>query len=63
MDCPCKDCKERHECCHDKCEKYKSWKHWLKECKMRDKEDRQKLFIFIKSLYYNKFSKKGKSFK
>lgn len=23
---PCKDCTERHEACHDSCDKYKEWK-------------------------------------
>ena len=23
---PCKDCKERFEACHSKCDKYKDWK-------------------------------------
>ena len=23
---PCKGCKDRHEACHNECEKYKEWK-------------------------------------
>lgn len=26
MICPCKDCTERYEACHDHCDKYKDWK-------------------------------------
>jgi hypothetical protein len=26
MICPCKDCQERYEACHDHCERYKAWK-------------------------------------
>ena len=25
-DCPCKHCSERHEVCHDKCDRYQAWK-------------------------------------
>ena len=24
-DCPCKGCDERHEACHDRCERYRAW--------------------------------------
>ncbi len=24
--CPCRGCLERHEACHDTCEKYRTWK-------------------------------------
>lgn len=23
--CPCRDCKERHACCHDDCERYRQF--------------------------------------
>ena len=26
MSCPCKDCAERYEACHDHCDRYKAWK-------------------------------------
>ena len=26
MRCPCRDCADRHEACHDRCEKYKEWR-------------------------------------
>ena len=26
MRCPCRDCKERHEACHDHCWRYQTWK-------------------------------------
>ena len=26
MTCPCRGCPERHEACHDHCERYKAWK-------------------------------------
>lgn len=42
MMCPCKDCKDRHQACHDHCEKYKEWKKELeanKEALKRIKEE------------------------
>lgn len=26
MMCPCRDCEERHEACHDHCARYREWK-------------------------------------
>ena len=26
MICPCRECPDRHEACHDSCEKYRDWK-------------------------------------
>lgn len=37
---PCKDCSERHEACHDSCDKYKEWKAELDA--MRSKIAEQK---------------------
>lgn len=38
MICPCMDCADRHEACHDSCDGYKAWKAedaatkaWLRE--------------------------------
>ena len=42
---PCKDCKERHEACWGKCEKYKAWKSRLEEVNKLRKEYNQKPFV------------------
>ena len=42
---PCKDCKERHEACWGKCEKYKAWKYSLDEVNKRRKEYEPKPFV------------------
>lgn len=42
---PCKDCADRHEACHDKCEKYKAWKSRLDEVNKRRKEYEAKPFV------------------
>jgi predicted ATP-dependent serine protease len=42
---PCKDCKDRHEACWGKCEKYKAWKSRLDEVNKRRKEYSQKPFV------------------
>ena len=26
-DCPCKDCRNRHEKCHGECDRYQAWKY------------------------------------
>lgn len=28
MKAPCKDCKKRHQACHDTCPDFKAWKEW-----------------------------------
>lgn len=42
---PCKDCKERHEACWGKCDKYKAWKSRLDELNKRRKEYENKPFV------------------
>ena len=42
---PCKGCKERHEACWGKCEKYKEWKSRLDEVNKRRKEYEAKPFV------------------
>jgi predicted ATP-dependent serine protease len=42
---PCKDCKDRHEACWGKCEKYKAWKTRLDEVNKRRKEYEAKPFV------------------
>lgn len=42
---PCKGCKERHEACWGKCEKYKEWKKYLDEVNKRRKEYERKPFV------------------
>jgi hypothetical protein len=42
---PCKGCAERFTACHDKCEKYKSWKSRLDEVNKRRKEYEAKPFV------------------
>lgn len=42
---PCKDCKDRHEACWGKCEKYKAWKSRLDEVNKRRKEYEAKPFV------------------
>lgn len=41
MKCPCKGCPDRHEACHDRCERYKGWKaaHDAQRIAIREEKD------------------------
>jgi hypothetical protein len=42
---PCKDCRDRHPGCHDKCDGYKAWKMRLEEINNKRKEYDAKPFV------------------
>lgn len=37
---PCKGCTDRHSCCHDTCERYKTWKQSRDEALKEQREDK-----------------------
>ena len=47
---PCKDCAERHPCCHDSCGKYGAWKD--ERDAVRDWNRKQHLWVmYIPEIY------------
>ena len=46
---PCKDCKERQQHCHSKCEKYKAYKEQLELNRIQVKKDSE-MYLFSKEL-------------
>lgn len=67
---PCKECKDRHQFCHDHCDKYKAWlteerkkKEWLKsKTHNPHAENKDKFLRSVKkgSHSYKTIYKKGK---
>lgn len=41
INCPCKDCVERHFCCHASCTKYAAYRTELTEQKQLEKADNE----------------------
>lgn len=46
-DSGCKDCAERHEGCHSKCERYKAFRKALDEKKMRERMENEAKYSLI----------------
>lgn len=60
IDGPCHGCEERHEACHDHCEKYAEYKKKLEEIRSARDADHKKWYRkkrnFIKAQhYYNRY--------
>lgn len=45
---PCKDCKDRHEACWGKCDKYAEWKRMLEMVNEERRKYNQRAAIFSK---------------
>lgn len=53
MNVPCRNCKEREEGCHSKCERYSAFKEEVERIRKTEKKAKANMSLTFMAKYYN----------
>lgn len=58
--CPCDGCRDRHQACHDRCERYIAWKYKRSEVLGKIRAERETYTDHDHQPYWNKHRRDSK---